>query len=432
MNISDCLDNEKASPTATYKSWCLPINRPTTCPEDTWKQLEENTGPKNCMGTDSKNIGAGAGTPKYLSLFNANDLNKTDCLVEEKVSPTATYTILCLPINRPITCPQETWKQLDENTELKNCKETNSKNKAIPEDNDDEDPDRRNRNSKFLGKRNKRQSETRIDVDETTSSTTTEVAVTNSSETPHSSIVVEKSDDDQLELNKETQMKLMKDDVAKMLNFWTWGYDAATDYNIKDMSYRTMYSTVFINIRDHRADKDDFKHFWEHTFVLHEVDDLAQCDVACHANITCSLNRFTQDDFTECLVEKGFLPNNSIPIPMSTTTTTSTTFTTTMTTTTTTATTTTSSTTWQTPTTTHASNKPEIVGIGITEDNDSKTENSSRVGPGIAIGCVLIAMLAMTIGGIYMYKRIQRRRYCSQEFLLDSFRYDGYSEINQH
>jgi len=41
-------------------------------------------------------------------------------------------------------------------------------------------------------------------------------------------------------------------------------------------------------------------------------------------------------------------------------------------------------------------------------------------------------MLAMTIGGIYMYKRIQRRRYCSQEFPLDSFRYDGYSEINQH
>ena len=432
MNISDCLDNEKASPTATYKSWCLPINRPTTCPEDTWKQLEENTGPKNCMETDSKNIGAGAGTPKYLSLFNANDLNKTDCLVEEKASPTATYTIWCLPINRPITCPQETWEQLDENTELKDCKETNSKNKTIPEDNDDEDPDRRNRNSKFLGKRTKRQSETRIDVDETTNSTTTEVAVTNSSETPHSSIVVEKSDDYQLELNKETQMKLMKDDVAKMLNFWTWGYDAATDYNIKDMSYRTMYSTVFINIRDHRADKDDFKHFWEHTFVLHEVDDLALCDDACHANITCSLNRFTQDDFTECLVEKGFLPNNSIPIPMSTTTTT-TTFTTTMTTTTTT-TTTTSSTTWQTPstTTTHASNKPEIVGIGITEDNDSKTENSSRVGPGIAIGCVLIAMLAMTIGGIYMYKRIQRRRYCSQEFLLDSFRYDGYSEINQH
>ena len=112
-------------------------------------------------------------------------------------------------MNRPTTCPEDTWKQLEENTGPKNCMETDSKNNtSIPDDNDDEEPDRRNRNSKYLGKRNKRQSETRIDVDETTTSTTTEVAVTNSSETPHSSIVVEKSDDDQLELNKETQMNL--------------------------------------------------------------------------------------------------------------------------------------------------------------------------------------------------------------------------------
>ena len=72
--------------------------------------------------------------------------------------------------------------------------------------------------------------------------------------------------------------------------------------------------------------------------------------------------------------------------------------------------------------------KPGLVDIGITED---KAGPPSRVGPGIAIGCVVIAMCAMIIGGIYMYKRIQRRRYCSQEFLLDSFRYDGYSQIDQ-
>ena len=75
-------------------------------------------------------------------------------------------------------------------------------------------------------------------------------------------------------------------------------------------------------------------------------------------------------------------------------------------------------------------NDDDDTNIGITE-KEFHGKNTYGVGKGIAVGCVLVAIVALIIGGIYAYKRIQRRRYCSQEFLLDSFRYDGYSQIDQ-
>ena len=68
-------------------------------------------------------------------------------------------------------------------------------------------------------------------------------------------------------------MNLLKQDAAKMLDSWIFGYDAAMDYNIINMSYRTMYTSVFMNIRDLRDEKDDFKYYLKHSFVLRETDD---------------------------------------------------------------------------------------------------------------------------------------------------------------
>ena len=84
-----------------------------------------------------------------------------------------------MPKNRPTNCPEDIWKELDDKGP-ENCPQTDSKNNTTPDDNDD--GDRRSRNSKFLKKPNKRQSETQDETqEENVDETTTETIVTNSS-----------------------------------------------------------------------------------------------------------------------------------------------------------------------------------------------------------------------------------------------------------
>ena len=77
--------------------------------------------------------------------------------------------------------------------------------------------------------------------------------------------------------------------------------------------------------------------------------------------------------------------------------------------------------------------RPEI-GITnsktIVEETDG-TDSTSNVVRGVVIGLSLVALVTLGILGLLWYQRMQRRRYCSQEFLLDSFRYDGYSQLDQ-
>jgi hypothetical protein len=56
LGFSDCLDKQKPNPTSIFKAWCLPINRPTNCSMNSWKELnDDDNGPINCPQTDSKN-----------------------------------------------------------------------------------------------------------------------------------------------------------------------------------------------------------------------------------------------------------------------------------------------------------------------------------------------------------------------------------------
>ena len=75
------------------------------------------------------------------------------------------------------------------------------------------------------------------------------------------------------------------------------------------------------------------------------------------------------------------------------------------------------------------------MGITDSESSDEKNNDAgggtSNVVRGVIIGLALVGLVTLGLVGLFWYQRMQRRRYCSQEFLLDSFRYDGYSQLDQ-
>ena len=52
---------------------------------------------------------------------------------------------------------------------------------------------------------------------------------------------------------------------------------------------------------------------------------------------------------------------------------------------------------------------------------------------GVAIGFSIVVVLAIAVGGLIVYRRMQRNRRRADEFLLtDSvFRYDGYAQVDE-
>ena len=57
---------------------------------------------------------------------------------------------------------------------------------------------------------------------------------------------------------------------------------------------------------------------------------------------------------------------------------------------------------------------------GFNVENEESSD-SSHVVRGVVIGLSLVALVTLGIVGLFWYQRMQRRRYCSQEFLLGTF-----------
>ena len=164
-----------------------------------------------------------------------------------------------------------------------------------------------------------------------------------------------------------------------------------------------------------------FKYFLRHAFVLRDEMDGLDCNKTCIADIICTITNFVKDDFVDCIEEQELHKTSSLPADTMTT---------------------------SSPSPTHYWNRgtgtstPRIqtvwtkkprepaAEIGI-QSIEPDSESDHNVVRGIAIGLALVALIALAVFGLIMYKKMKQRRYSSQEFLLDSFRYDGYSQIDQ-
>ena len=410
----------------TYNQYFLPLDVII----DAYDEEDEEYVDNDDKDANQKVIGMAA--PKYLSVEGHEN-----CLGE--YNPTLSYTAKCLPSSKPDGCSDASWQELNNVFNGQDCpsKEDRSRSQSARELK--LSADRRALNSKFLSKRQADDDEETVDItteavpepSETStttasSSSTTEQLVKNVDKNDNSTMneKVKEPIETTTELSNDTkerksQVTDQDPDLAYLVEKWTFAYDAALDYKVESMDIKYMYK-VYSDIKLNRT-TESFKYFWRHSFVHRIMSDL-DCDEMCAINISCAIYNIRSDDFNDCVnTEKGLrMPDEHPWAPPRSTTRSP------------------PPSTRRIPITTprpsssvtNVNNDNDDDNIGITEKEFDGT-STYGVGKGIAVGCVLVAIVAMIIGGIYAYKRIQRRRYCSQEFLLDSFRYDGYSQIDQ-
>ena len=294
-------------------------------------------------------------------------------------------------------------------------------------DNDMDDPalvrsDRRRLNSKMLSKRQVEERDNNelppIETEEniTTTETILENITDTTTEPSETTLQTEPSSKTEEIEPIETTTKMETPSDAEILSkYWQFAYNAALNYDIASMNTKNMYK-IYSNMKS-TPQGTEFKYYWRHAFVLRSMNE-EECNKTCIADVICTLTNFVHEDFIDCIEEQDV---HKVSTTISTTTT--------RTSTTTNRWTAGKSSTekqkvWTRKTTTTKSPRQEI---GI----QPSVPEQHNVARGIAIGLVLVALVALAVFGVIMYQRMKRRRYSSQEFLLDSFRYDGYSQIDQ-
>ncbi len=215
-----------------------------------------------------------------------------------------------------------------------------------------------------------------------------------------------------------------------LAKYWQYAYTASLDFGIAKMDIKNMYNNVLGKMKGD-PNGPIFKYYLRHAFVLRDATDGLDCNKTCIADIICTITNFVKDDFVDCIEEQELHKTSSLPgsptLPAVTMTTSSPS---------------------PTTTTTHYWNRgsgtstPRIQTVWTKKPRDPAaeigiqsiepdSESNHNVVRGIAIGLALVALIALAVFGLIMYKKMKQRRYSSQEFLLDSFRYDGYSQIDQ-
>ena len=238
---------------------------------------------------------------------------------------------------------------------------------------------------------------------------------------------------------------------------WKFGYDAAVDFNITEMTPTEMYN-LYIDMK-HDPAGSKFNLFRRDLVTFKTGFD---CNETCHAWIMCSITNMIKDDVIDCLKETppGYeLPpprseynsmnNQSITgkpettrIPVSSTTSTIKNVDS-------------SSVTQQTdvPTTENTessifenvdehinvNSKVPSTGTDGGEEIDTigyknNPQNQESGGSGATVAVVLVVLVILIVGAVLLYRRRYHwRNRQSDEFLLtDSvFKYDGYSQVEQ-
>lgn len=205
------------------------------------------------------------------------------------------------------------------------------------------------------------------------------------------------------------------DPDQKLLNelddLWRMSYNATQAFNVSNLSIKQMYK-AYKGIEQGGPQSSIYKTFCKHysSNFKPPPNSNSSCDQSFYA-LVCPIVIKSYEEMKTCL-------NGGKPTEVETTT-------------------------------TEIETTPETVTVS--EMNDTKTVNESIDSPksdtevltseeagsgaanGVAIGFVIVILIALGIGGFVVYRKVQKNRYRSQEFLLtDSvFRYDGYAQVDE-
>jgi len=225
--------------------------------------------------------------------------------------------------------------------------------------------------------------------------------------------------------------------LESMAQHWKRSYVATDAFDQKDLSLKRMERVHYEMVK--YPNETVFRSFYKHNTANHpDRFQIDGCDADCHRNMTCAVVSFVQEELKDCIGLEGFAPgeedyesddHGDQPEPERT----------------------------QESTTPFL---PEVADQGgdttpLPEDlhdeegsgqdmNDESpqapavTDSGATSVPehhglrGVAIGFCVVVVLAIAVGGLVLYRRLQRNRHRANEFLLtDSvFRYDGYAQVD--
>ncbi len=260
----------------------------------------------------------------------------------------------------------------------------------------------------------------------------------------------DRSDDGQKkDDNSNTEEEEEESLLDKLAGEWRWYYNATKAFGEQNLRKKNM-GRLYFDMRHDFEKGEIFKLFYKHNTVNHVKDPKDnECDRTCWNNFTCAIVSFTKQELSDCLGQEeeqgevgGGGDNDDEPLPSGN----------------------------QQQGDSVEKDEEETEGndsdagnseksssnpsAGTTDDDGGKGDSNS--GPpngkdddtspvhhvtsipedhslrGAAIGFCIVIVLAIAIGGLLIFRRVQKNRYRAQEFLLtDSvFRYDGYAQVD--
>jgi hypothetical protein len=208
--------------------------------------------------------------------------------------------------------------------------------------------------------------------------------------------------------------------VADLAKKWRHAYNAREAFNVTDLSFKNMQKT-YVEMQ-HEPSGAVFKQYYKHNTVFHVPAEGTDhvCTGMCHRDMMCAIGYMTEDDMKVCLEidddEMQRFTTAKTPVELSTDSTLP-------------PETITNVIPIQVETTTSESDLIPSAKLPSPQKEEIVTDGTLS---GVAIGFSIVLVLGLAIAGLFLYRRVQRDRFRSQEFLLtDSiFRYDGYSHVD--
>lgn len=288
--------------------------------------------------------------------------------------------------------------------------------------------DRRQRNAKLTKgfSRNKREDiEAQQQNDGATADTTQEPDPTSAEDEQETTVVtttlIDRMDTETTTPTSSVPPDLLPEPIsgqsAVLEQFWKVGYRARSAFNTTDLSLKQMQLT-YVNMM-HDKSGPIFLQFFKHNTMFHVLRENTTCLGKCHDDIMCTIAHITHEQMATCIGEEEAETTAAIEKassatfpPLDTTSA------------------------HMTPPTVVATT-PSSAILNTTppmkDPSKEKKEGGSSSVNGVAIGFAIVMVMAVAVGGLFLYKRVQRNRYRSQEFLLSDnlFRYDGYAQVNE-
>ena len=247
-------DNQTSE--AQLRAYCLPTERPESCPESSWNSLKSVWDGIECSN-DNSSIGLDA--PAYLSV---PDWKKcTDVLSSKGVKNTSVATPhseYCLPKEMPEMCPESSWNSLKSVWTGTTCQ--NSKHKISNE---------------TMNNSSTRNGSEPVDTDRKTDA-----------DTPSSNSTT-----------KQNTSSILSASVLPWKSF-----DARSDLQISEMSVSQMFKAYKVMKNDQNSTV--FANFYRDLSVRR---DIGECEPRRHAQIMCVMVHYKKKALDDCMMEEGYV-----------------------------------------------------------------------------------------------------------------------------